>query len=139
MEKVLAKLKTVKMALAALKDAIDTYESLSEERYRKHIRASKIQNFEICVDVLWKFLHVYFTRVSGAQLPTSPKPVLQHCLKEHLLTLDQTERLLDMVDDRNLTSHVYLENLAERINGNAEDYYNQMCNLVNKLAAKIEA
>ncbi len=137
MEKLNIRLKNIQLALVALKEAIAVYETLDNELYRKHIRASKIQNFEICVDALWKFLHIYFTQMSGAQLPTSPKPVFQYCLKEKLTTPEQTEQLLDMVDDRNLTSHTYLENLAERINDKAAFYYELMSKLVDKAAANL--
>ncbi len=134
MEKLIGKFKTFQQALNALNDAIEIYNSESKEKYLPHLRNSKIQSFEFCIDLLWKFLKLYFYKISGKELENSPKPIFRHCLSAKLTTEKETKQLLKMVDDRNLSSHTYHESLAEEINGRIENNYK----LLQEMATRLE-
>ncbi|MFH1461906.1 MAG: nucleotidyltransferase substrate binding protein [bacterium] len=83
----------------------------------------KIQSFEFCIDLLWKFLKLYFYKISGKELENSPKPIFRHCLSAKLTNEKETKQLLKMVDDRNPSSHTYHEAIAEEINNRIENNY----------------
>lgn len=52
----------------------------------------------------------------------SPKSVFRACHAVGLITASETEILIEMIDDRNLTTHTYKEDLAERISKKIPDY-----------------
>jgi len=135
MEKIIERFKTVRAALDFLNRAIEDFENLKEERYREHLRNSKIQSFEFCVDTLWKFLKLYFEKEKGMSLEASPKSVFRNCFKFGLTTEEDTKKLLKMVDDRNISSHTYHEELAETLNKRVGEYYQ----LMNKIVEQVES
>jgi len=126
MEKVVERFKIAEKSLNALKEAIDIYDSSTDERYIKHLRNSKIQSFEFSIDTLWKFLKIYFQRVFGADIKASPKAIFRYCLQFSFTNEDETKKLLEMVDDRNISSHTYHEGLAEQLNKRIEEHYRLM-------------
>ncbi len=74
-------------------------------------RAGVIQAFEFTFEVTWKLLK-YVAEREGLEAE-SPKRAL---IAGHKLGLVQDEGLwIEMLQDRNLTSHVYHSELAERI------------------------
>jgi hypothetical protein len=50
-----------------------------------------------------------------ADLPSSPACVFREALKVNLLSIEETEQSLQMIKDRNLTSHTYKNEIAEDI------------------------
>ena len=130
-------------ALASLKELVDIIEKeekilhldfIDREKLLKILRDSLIQRFEYSVDTLWKYLKEYLFIEKGISL-ASPKPIFRSCLTIGLLNKSDVEDLLDMVNDRNSTSHGYNEDYAEKISKKIPGY----CFLIEKLleAAKI--
>lgn len=77
----------------------------------KIIRDSAIKRFELCFDLAWKSSKVY-AKSKGVEC-YSPKD----CFKEafQLKLIDYDEKWLDMVDNRNLTTHLYEEKQADKV------------------------
>jgi nucleotidyltransferase substrate binding protein (TIGR01987 family) len=77
---------------------------------------SVIQRFEFTVELLWKYLREYIqVKFLIADLPSSPAFVFREALKVNLLSVEETEQSLQMIKDRNLTSHTYKNEIAEDI------------------------
>ena len=95
------------------------------EKEQKVLRDSLIQRFEYSVDTLWNYLKEYFLEIKGVK-QDSPKPIFRQCLKSGLTKEEETEKLLLMVDDRNLTTHTYKEELANEIAKNIPQYFELM-------------
>lgn len=85
------------------------------------IRDSFIQRFEFTVETTWKLYQVYFGN-QGLILNT-PKPIFKQLLKEGILLEIEAELALDMVDDRNNSSHTYNEELAIEISNRIPGYF----------------
>ena len=68
----------------------------------------------------------------------SPKGCFREALSAGLLSLAQVETCLIMTDDRNLTSHTYLEALAERIYGQLPAYLAVLQTLARQIALRLE-
>jgi nucleotidyltransferase substrate binding protein (TIGR01987 family) len=77
-------------------------------------RDALIQRFEFCYDLTWKYLRQLLKEKHGIEA-NSPRKVFQECYAQKILTNDETVQLLEMIDARNETSHVYDENMAERV------------------------
>ena len=68
-----------------------------------------IQRFEFSFELFWKTLKVLLLEVGGIQVG-SPKQVLKEAYSQGWINEEQ--RWLDLLDARNLTSHVYNEQKA---------------------------
>lgn len=79
-------------------------------------RDAAIQRFEYTVEACWKAARAVLSERYGIEL-ASPKPVVRACAQNGLLKEDDARAAMDMIDDRNLTSHTYNEELAIAIFG----------------------
>lgn len=77
-------------------------------------RDAAIQRFEYSFEAVWKAARAYLLEVEGIEV-ASPKKVLRTSGEIGHLSEEQVFLGLQMVDDRNLTSHTYHEGLAKRI------------------------
>ena len=95
-------------------------------------RDGLIQRFEFCFEILWKCGKDYLRDVEGLDA-ASPKKVIRMSREVGLLTDEETERALNMANDRNQTAHMYDEQMAialvERIRGHEalmQQWYQRM-------------
>lgn len=123
----------------------------SIERYRKALvdknidldtqeerRDSLIKRFELTYDSLWKYLREYII-FTGGNAADSPRKVFQECLSLGLATENETEELIDLIEDRNLTTHVYDEELANRVANEIQKHHDAIAAIIKKVSLdKIE-
>ena len=121
MERLKKKIDTAKKALKTLQ------ELLAVENLTAVERDAVIQRFEYTFEALWKAGKLFLREIEGLEIG-SPKSVIRGFLQVGMFTEDQTAVALDMVDDRNLTSHAYNEDLAEQIYNQIGDYADVMAN-----------
>ena len=101
-------------ALKVLKVALDK----PMEEDRTNVDAT-IQRFEFSVELFWKLLkRILATRGIEKQYP---RDVLQQAYAGSLI--DNETLWLSMLQDRNLTSHTYNEDLAREIYARIKTYY----------------
>jgi nucleotidyltransferase substrate binding protein (TIGR01987 family) len=74
-------------------------------------RDGVIQRFEFTVELFWKTLKI-FLKHEGIEAKT-PKDSLREAFR--LGWLEEENVYLDMLDDRNLTSHIYEKGVVEQI------------------------
>jgi nucleotidyltransferase substrate binding protein (TIGR01987 family) len=80
-------------------------------------RDGVIKRFEFTFDLAWKTLNLYLER-QGHECG-GPRPTLKKAFAEGLIqTPDDADVWLQMLEDRNLTSHAYDEALAASIHHN---------------------
>lgn len=86
------------------------------------IRDAVIQRFEFTFELVWKALQLYLDH-HGLECG-SPRSALKKAFVEGLIpSTEEADVWLQMLDDRNLTSHAYDETLAQRIYERiAQDY-----------------
>lgn len=127
-------------ALLALQESIMLFDDLvlkkpeliGQYRYDqlyKAFRESMIQRFEFCTELFWKYLKIYVEGVAGLVEYNSPTPVIRAAFKVGVLTENDAEQFLEMVQDRNRTSHIYKEEIAEELLKKIPAHYQSM-NLV---------
>lgn len=127
MKRILNKYKNCKKALRRLTE-------LEKETTVKSdiLRDALIQRFEFSFELVWKFLKVYLED-QGIQNINSPKSVLKAAFTEELIIEEDT--WLEMLKDRNLTSHIYDEKTAIQISNRIIDKY---IGTLNSLIIKME-
>ncbi|HEV2917356.1 MAG TPA: HI0074 family nucleotidyltransferase substrate-binding subunit [Candidatus Babeliales bacterium] len=95
-------------------------------------RDALIQRFEFCYDLTWKFLKVLL-KVHYSIDVVSPRKVIQECYSNEILTDNETSLLLEMIDMRNETSHVYDESKADAVSKRIVHKYQELVNISKKI------
>jgi len=117
--------------------ALKTLKEISQEPYSVVVRDAAIQRFEYTFEAFWKFLRDYLREAEGIRC-NSPKSCFREALSAGLLSEEQTMTCLEMTDDRNLTAHTYIEQIAEQIYRKIEQYYKLMEAIFNLAKAKLQ-
>lgn len=86
------------------------------------VRDATIQRFEFTFELGWKALRTFLKDAHGI-VCNSPKNCFREGLILNLYDASVTEKLLQMVDDRNETTHTYDENKAQVIFENIRNSY----------------
>lgn len=125
------KLSNFAMALTRLQEG-----ALQLEQAGDLGRDGLIQRFEFTFELAWKTLKACFENEGLIGL-TSPKPVLREAYAAGLI---KTEELwLNMLSDRNLTAHIYNEQLAVQICQRIQErYIEEFANMATRLRLRMK-
>ena len=86
------------------------------------LRDATIQRFEFTFEAAWKTLQLFLLH-QGFEV-AGPRQVLKQAFAFGLIqTPEEADVWLAMLEDRNLTTHTYREELAERIVANVRAHY----------------
>lgn len=119
-------------ALIRLKEAIDLYQT----QENPVLLDGTIQRFKFCVELGWKLLKEYLEYEKIGEF-NSPRSTIKESFSIGLI--EDAEQWLDMLDDRNLTSHTYDEEIAKEIYRNVlTKYYDILLKTRNKVKSVIE-
>jgi len=120
------------MSNKILKDfekAVKRLEEVLKLKKTKVVRDSAIKRFELCFDLAWKSIKNY-SKFHGLEC-YSPRECFKTAFQLKLIEHD--ERWLKMIDDRNLTTHLYKESQAEKVYKRLAKYLEMFKNLFEKL------
>ena len=95
-------------------------------------RDAAVKRFELCFDLSWKAIKNYAKK--EAVECYSPR----ECFREafQLKLIDESDKWLAMVDDRNLSAHLYSEAMADQVYGSLKSYLALFKKLSQELAGK---
>lgn len=96
------------VSIAEYEKALASLERALSETKTDITRDASIQRFEFCVELAWKTAR----KLTGASA-TSPKQVIREMAQAGLI--DDVHLWLEAIDQRNLSSHTYNEDLAEKV------------------------
>ena len=117
-------------ALSSLEELVSKY---SENQTDVILRDALIQRFEYSTEAFWKYLKAYLQTEHNLSA-NSPREVIRTGLTSKLYSEETSQELLQMLDDRNLTSHTYVEELAESIAHRIPDYSKNMSEVMTRLS-----
>lgn len=117
----LQSLQEFEKALKSLKIALDSEKTDLN-------RDATIQRFEFCVELAWKTAKKKMG--SGS---TAPKVVIREMAAQGLIA--DTDLWFDFLEARNLSSHTYKEDIAERVYAAAAGFFSHGNELLKKLKA----
>jgi len=111
--------------LETLHEAIEKYER-EKRRLRDGVvhddsdvrtcQDSVIQRFEYTIDGLWKCLRLHLINVDGVVLEgKGPKGIVRAACLYKAISEAEAEQLLEMIEMRNQTSHLYKEEVASQV------------------------
>ena len=117
-------------ALASLNQLVPSY---LEDEENIILRDAMIQRFEYSTEAFWKYLKAFLS-IEHNLPANSPRDVIRTGLAAKLYGEEISKELLQMLDDRNLTSHTYVEELAESIARRIPDYSKNMKEVMTQLS-----
>ena len=133
-------METIKKRYASLLKALTTLETslqrLNNKQYFDYaeIRDSIIQRFEYTTDTFWKVLKDFLQTIYGINIEIArPKNVFKISLDSKLISLQEYDVCINLIESRNLTSHGYHEDIAEEIIEKIPDYYDVMFAITQRL------
>src|SRR5690554_2428310 len=128
MSKLEIKLNNFGNALRRLSDAASEY---SMSNANDLMRDGVIQRFEFTYELAWKTTKEYLQSIGIVDI-NSPKAIIKEAYGQKLIVNEQNWLL--MLSDRNLTSHVYNEEMAKEIVGRiTSDYIDEFEKLLINL------
>jgi nucleotidyltransferase substrate binding protein (TIGR01987 family) len=119
-----------KRALASLQELVAQHFENKEDII---LRDAMMERFEYSTEAFWKYLKAYLQTEHNLSA-NSPREVIRIGLTAKLYIEEISKELLQMLDDRNLTSHTYVEELAESIAGRIPSYCTVMQNVMHQLS-----
>ena len=128
-----------KLKLVSLKAALADFEAamaLDTSRYSLDVadllKNGQIQKFEVCTDLLWKTIRLYLYEKDGIEA-NSPKQVIRDFFNAGHLGEADFFGTIDMINDRNLVSHVYRHELFEQIHSKLDANLSIMKNILEQM------
>lgn len=114
------KLDEFKKALNTLKEALDMFDLKNIL-----VRDATIKRFEYSYELCWKTSKVFLKEAKG-EIIVGPKECFKTLGKHGFLSPEEIEKLLNMVDDRNETTHAYGETFVQGLYPRIKIYYQLM-------------
>jgi nucleotidyltransferase substrate binding protein (TIGR01987 family) len=89
-------------------------------------------------EAFWKVVKSYLDVQEGI-ICNSHSSCFKEAFKAGLLSEEETVKILEMVDDRNLTSHTYREEVAIDIYRRVRDYWDLMDRVCQRVVKKLDS
>lgn len=102
------KIKDLENAVSRLDEAIKDSKKIELSTLKDGV----IQRFEFTLELSWKILKTYLVN-EGIDCVNTPKSVMREAYKAGIIK--SGEIWIEMIDDRNLTSHIYSQSMADDI------------------------
>jgi nucleotidyltransferase substrate binding protein (TIGR01987 family) len=144
MEKLKFRYETIKKAEKTFQKALDDlhlaqkqsqpYGSISHEDIVQSMEDSLIQRFEYSIDLLWKYIKEYLEFVHKIVPEVrSPKTIIRESVKIGLLSETEGSNAIDMIESRNLTSHIYRKEIALMLVSKMPEFLELFKQIVDRL------
>ena len=99
-----------------------------------NLRDSSIQRFEYSIDLLWKYLKTFLDiKLQIVPSVLSPATIIRETARARLISEDEAHTLLEMVKKRNMTSHIYQQEIAEILSADLPSYLECMQTVIEKV------
>ncbi len=112
--------------------ALKTLEEIVDEPYSTIVRDASIKRFEYSFDIFWKLIKDYLRVQEGIEC-ASPKSCFREAFKVGILSEEETVKILEMTDDRNLSTHTYDEEAIEGIYQKVRNYWKLMDDICERI------
>ncbi len=136
MERIVSRHKTFLKTLRTLEKPLKQIKNPMDRDMYEMVRDSLIQRFEYSFEACWKLLKQLLEEKFSIRT-TGTTNIFREAASTQLITEEELAILLDMIHDRNQTSHTYKEEIAEEIAKDIPQYFNTMTKIAERLAKNI--
>jgi nucleotidyltransferase substrate binding protein (TIGR01987 family) len=145
METIIAKFKVLNTALMRLEQALSYFTQIKESCKKIQpngeenivytvARDSIIQRFKFSVELFWKYIRLYLEDQENVAVDiNTPRAVIRTACQARIISEDQAVLCMSMIESRNLTSHIYEEEIAEQLSKDIPRYYELMKKIIDTL------
>ena len=116
-----AKLKQFQAALAGFTALLATDLLPFDETVADGLRNGQLQKFEYCAELAWKSIRAFLLVHDGVEVQ-SPKAAMKAFYRLNHLNEREYELAIELVEARNLMSHLYQARLFDQVYGNLPQY-----------------
>ncbi len=132
MDKLEKQLKDLNKAVSRLEEALNIATDNRNNKLYPFLRDSAIQRFEFTFEIFWKLIKTALKQLEGTEC-NSPKSCMRELFRNKYVEEPELEKLLEMVDDRNLTVHTYHEEIAEDLFNKLKRYISLIKSVIEKI------
>lgn len=111
--------RTMAVSISQFSKAVKSLKEALARPKDEFIRDSVIQRFEFCIELAWKT-----SKKTMGSSSTAPKEVIREMAQN--LYIADISLWLKAIDERNLSSHTYNEELAERVYLFVKNFYPEL-------------
>lgn len=108
------KLNDLAAALTNFQDSLTLDLMLFPELVADNLKSGQIQKFEFTVELLWKAAKIFLYEIEGIDALT-PKSTAKDFFQAGYCSVEDYEQFITAINDRNLLSHVYRQEMAESV------------------------
>ena len=108
-----------KSKLVSFIKALENLRSVLMETETQFVRDAAIKRYELCYELAWKSVQEAL-RAEGLEICKSPKSCFKQAFQQGWI--EDEEICAEMIQNRNLTTHTYNEELAQNIYNNLKKY-----------------
>ena len=131
-----AKVKKYKKALLSFNAAMEQDLSLFEPVINDILINGQVQKFEFCSELMWKTVRSLI--IINNKIPVkSPKDAVKEFFNCGYVSEGEYESLINILDDRNVLSHVYNEEIFTEVHKKLpgyKDVMNYVLNILEKVS-----
>ncbi len=120
--------------LIQLESALKKFEEVLKCPYSEIARDAAIQRFQFTYELLSKTIKVYLSEIEKIQV-SSPRSCFREIKNIIKLSDEEIETCLRMADDRNMSVHIYSEELAQQLYDRLHTYYTLSKKIYDKLSS----
>ncbi|MBI1874611.1 MAG: nucleotidyltransferase substrate binding protein [Acidobacteria bacterium] len=113
--------------------ALTRFADVLRQPENEFIRDAAIQRFEFCFELGWKSVQAV-ARLEGQECP-SPRMAISTAWRNNWITAE--ELFLDMLEERNRTSHTYRDSTAKQVFANLPQYLPGLLSLHKSLSSRL--
>lgn len=128
----LERLSDYSKSLYSLADALKLDLSKFTELELDLVKNGQIQKFEYSIELCWKLIKTFLRELHGIET-VSPKSAIKEFFGINLISEEEYELLVQMIDDRNRLSHIYNELFFQQIYARLASYLNLMEKVLIKI------
>jgi len=128
-----SKLNTYKQAVKGFRCSLQIDISNFDEVVRDSIKNGQIKKFEYCTELTWKTVKKFLYLFAGLDA-NSPKETIKKLFSSRYIKQKDYELLIEMIEDRNMLSHIYRLEYFEEIHAKLKSY----CELMERIVAILE-
>ena len=100
--------------LIQARNALDAFAAILEQPFSAIVRDAAIQRFEFSAEAVWKAAREWLYRRESVEA-NHPIGVYRTLFRLGYIDEALCVRLIELIDDRNRTSHAYIEALAQAV------------------------
>lgn len=108
------KIKELGKALKNLEQAMGIKLNLFPGIVKDSVESGQIQKFEFSCELLWKVIKGFLYEIEGVNVKT-PKSTIKEFFSAGYVNYEEYESAIQMIDDRNMLSHIYKAEMLKGI------------------------